>query len=476
MKLKRTVTLRLLALSLPSVLLAQVPPPPVPAAGEQPSILRVQPGISYGGSVAQGQANGTALALTLKDAIQRGLQYNLGVLTSRDIAEAAKVERRRALASLLPNVSAGLTQTSQQLDLVAFGFSLPGFPTVIGPFGYENARAYFEQTVYDRTARLNLKSLDESRKAADLSAGDARNLVVQAVSNAYLEVITQGSRIDAIQAEVNTAQALFDRASDQNKAGTVPGIDVLRAEVQLKAEQQRLLAQKNELEKAKLTLARTIGLPAGQAFSAADALPFSPVQPVLEDLLQRAYANRGDFRAAEADIRAAQLAVESAHAQHWPTVVVQGDYGIIGPTLANPRGTYSILAGVHLPIYAGGRTQTDVEEAEIVLRNRKNALEDLRGRIEYEIRNALLDLQSSAEQVSVAKTNVDLANETLTQAKDRFSAGVTDNIEAVQAQQLLAQANENYIGSLNAHNAAKIALATAVGVAEQGVPAYLGLK
>jgi outer membrane protein TolC len=462
-------------MTFPGILPAQVPPPPQPAQNEPPTILRISPPVTFTGSPAQGQP-GAPLSLTLRDAIQRGLQFNLGILTNRDFTDTARMERRRALSNLRPNFSVGVTQTSQQLDLVAFGFSLPGFPAVVGPFEYENVRAYYQQTLYDRPSRINLKSLDESRKAADFTAADARNLVVQAVSGAYLAVITEGSRIEAIEAEVNTAQVLFGRASDQKKAGTVAGIDVLRAEVQLKTEQQRLLAQKNQLEKSKLSLARAIGLPGGQTFTAADTLPFTPLQPALEELLQKAYSSRNDVKAAEANIRAAQLALDSAHAEHWPTLVVQGDYGLIGPTIANPRGTYSVLAGVRFPIYAGGRTQTDIDQAEIVLRNRKNFLEDLHGRIEYEIRSALLDLQSSAEQVAVAKTNVDLANQTLVQARDRFGAGVTDNIEAVQAQQLLAQANENYIGSLSAHNGAKIALATALGIAEQGVPEYLGLK
>ena len=214
------------------------------------------------------------LALSLRDAIQRGLRYNLGILTNRDIADTVKAERRRTLSTLLPNLSVGATQTSQQMDLVAFGLNVPGFPTVVGPFGYQNVRAYLEQTVYDRTSLKNLKSAGESQKAAELTAEDARNLVVQAVSNAYLAVITDSARVDAIQAELNTAQALFDRASDQKRAGTVAGIDVLRADVQRQTEQQRLLAQKNQVEKDKLTLARAIGLPAGQQFGVTDLLPF----------------------------------------------------------------------------------------------------------------------------------------------------------------------------------------------------------
>jgi outer membrane protein TolC len=392
LKLKRVVILRLIACCFPIALLAQVPPPPKPTSNGPASVVRDLPKAEYSGSLPQGQATGTPVALSLRDAIQRGLQFNLGALTNRDLADAAKVDRRKALSNLLPEFYVGATQASQQFDLVAFGFQGAGFPSVVGPFGYQNVRAYLEQTVYDRPSRINLTSFEESRQAAEFTAEDARNLVVQAVSNAYLNVITEAARVDAIQAELNTAQALFDRAGDQKKAGTVAGIDVLRAEVQLTTEQQRLVAQRNRVEKAKLTLARAIGLAGGQTFNVTDTLPFTPLAVGLEQLLQQAYEHRNDFRAAQANIRAAQFAVDSAKAEHWPTVVVQGDYGDIGSTFANSHGTYSLLAGVRVPIYNGGKTQADVDQAEIALRTKRNALEDLRGRIEYEVRNAVLDL------------------------------------------------------------------------------------
>lgn len=454
----------------------QVAPPPQPVPNGPPPVIDQGPQISYNGSVPAGQASATPLSLTLRDAIQRGLKYNLGILTNRDVVDVSSAERRRTLSTLLPSLAVGATQDSSQIDLVAFGLNMPGFPAVVGPFGYQNVRAFAQQTIYDRPSLRNLKSAAETLKAVKLTAEDARNLVVQAVSNAYLAIITDSARVQAIQAELDTAQALFDRATDQKRAGTVPGIDVLRAEVELRTEQQRMVAQKNLVEKDKLSLARAIGLPTGQQFSVSDALPFAPLRIALDDLLKQAYDHRADYRAAEANVRAAEFALQSAHSEHWPEVVVQADYGDIGKTLANSHGSYDVVAGVRVPIYAGGRTRTDIDQAEAVLRNRKNAVEDLRGRIDYEVRSAVLDLQSAADQVAVAERNADLANQTLIQARDRFSAGVTDNIEVVQAQQLLASANDNYISSLNAHNAAKIALATALGVAEEGVPQYLNLK
>jgi len=452
------------------------PPPAAPPNGPAP-VLQSRPEIRFSGSLPTGQATATPLDLTLRDAIRRGLKYNLGILTSHDLADVAKAERQRTLSTLLPGISAAAIQTSGQNDLAAFGFGgVPGFPAVVGPFGTENIRVYAQQTVYDRPSLRNLKSASESQKAAALSADDTRNLVVEAVSNAYLAVITDTARAQAIQAEITTAQALYDRANDQKNAGTVAGIDVLRARLQLRTEQQRLVAQNSQIEKDKLSLARAIGLPTGQTFNVTDAFPFAPLETSRESLVKQATSQRPDFRAAEANVRAAEFALQSAQSQHWPSVVVQADYGDIGSNFAHSHGTYDFTAGVKVPIYAGGRTKTDVDQAEAVLRNRRNEVEGLRGRIDFEVRSALLDLESAAQQVDVAKESVGLATETLSQARDRFSAGVTDNIEVIEAQQALALANENYIASLGQHNSAKIALATALGTAEETVPAYLGLK
>jgi len=457
---------------------AQTPPPQAITNGPPPIVrqrLVTTPGVFASGSVPTGEATTGTLQLSLRDALQRGLKYNLGVLTDQDEANLAAVERRRALSALLPNVFAGVTQHSMQSSLVAFGLTIPIIPPVVGPFGYQDARAFAQQTIYDRTAIQNLKSSTQSLKAAKLSSDAARNLVVQAISNAYLQVITDAARAVAIQAELDTAQALFERATDQKRAGTVAGIDVLRAEVQFRTEKQRLLAQKNQVEKGKLVLARAIGLPAGQNFALSDLLPFSALDRSLDDLLKQAYQSRPDYRAAQIQVRAAELALDSAHSERLPSVVVQGDYGDIGTTFAASHGTYSLVAGVRIPIYAGGRIQTDIDQASTVLHNRRNAVDDLRGKIDAEVRTAYLDLQSAAEQVDVAKGNAELASQTLAQARDRFGAGVSDNIEVVQAQQLLASANDNYISSLNAHNAAKIALATALGLSEESVPVFLNL-
>jgi outer membrane protein TolC len=435
----------------------------------------------FQGSVPTGTASSTPLALTLRDAIARGLKANLGLLVSGSASEIARGQRLRALSALLPQVTGGVSETVEQLSLktIGFNFSIPGVsvPTIVGPFHYTDARASASVTVFDYNKWKNYRSSQESQRAAQLSYMDAQDLVVQAVANAYLQVIDDSSRVEAIRAQVLTDQALYDRTVDQKKAGTSAGIDVLRSQVELKQQQQRLLAQENQLAKNKLSLGRVIGLPIGQDFNIAEPVPFSPLTSMTqEEALRTALEQRPDYQSAKAQVRAAEETVRAARGERYPTVGATGDYGDVGPAINNSHGTFTFVASAKFNIFDGGRIGSDVIQAKAALKQRQDELADLGGQIDYQVRAALLDIQSAADQVAVAKSNLDLANQTLDQARDRFSAGVTDNIEVVQAQQSVASANDNLISALSGHNLAKVALARALGAAEQGIRKFMEVK
>jgi outer membrane protein TolC len=253
-----------------------------------------------------------------------------------------------------------------------------------------------------------------------------------------------------------------------------PAIDKLRAQVELQSRQQQLIAASNDLAKQKLSLARIIGLPPGQEFVLTESAPYQELTPLpLETYLQHAYASRPDYQAALAQVRAAELSRRSATAGHYPSLDMNANIGDIGVTPAHSNGTWQVQGGITIPIFAGGKTHSDVLEAEAQLRQARSQLGDLGGRIDYEVRTALLDLHAAAEQVEVARSSVDLAEQTLAQSRDRFTAGVADNLEVVQAQESVANAHETYIQSLYGHNLAKIELARAIGDAEEGVKRYL---
>jgi len=454
-----------------SALLAQ-------SATPSPSISLPGSQSPFTGSEPDGTATTEVLQLSFQDAIDRGLRNNLGLLLSGDQTTMARGERWKELSNLLPNLQARLQEDVQTQSLTALGFkgSLFPFPLprVIGPFNYFDARASLSQSIFNFRDLEQERAAFERLKSAQYSYKDARELVVLAVGNAYLLAIATAARIETADAQVTNAQALFNKASDQQKAGLSPAIDTLRSQVELQTRQQQLIAARNDFAKQKLSLARIIGLPPGQEFALTEKAPYQALTPSpVETYLQRAYASRSDYQAAQAQVRAAELAHRGAAAGRYPTVGIDANYGDIGVTPAQSNGTWQVNGGINIPIFAGGKVHSDLLEADAQLKQARSQLGDLRGRIDFEVRSALLDLNSAADQVEVARSSVELAEEALTQSRDRFSAGVTDNLEVIQAQEAVAGAHESYIQSLYAHNLAKVELARAIGDAEQGVKRYL---
>jgi outer membrane protein TolC len=255
----------------------------------------------------------------------------------------------------------------------------------------------------------------------------------------------------------------------------VPAIEVLRAQVQLQAQQQRLIFFQNEYAKRKLSLARAIGLPLDQPFDLSDKVPYAALAPAsLDDSLKQASASRADLQAAQALVRAAEDVRRAAVGSALPTVGLTADIGKIGLSTSSALRTYSVAAGVRIPIFEGNTVRARVLQADAALQQQRAQLDDLRARVDYEVRTAFLDLKASDDRVQVARGTVDLAGQQLTQAQDRFSAGVASNIEVVQAQEAVATASDNYLASLYAHNLAKLSLARALGVAEADASRLLG--
>lgn len=435
----------------------------------------------FQGSVPTGAASPAPLALTLHDAIDRGLKANLGLLVSDSASETARGQRLHALSALLPQLDAKAGETVEQISLKTIGFDLkiPGvnIPTIAGPFHYTDVRAYASWNAFDYNARKEYRSAIESRRAAQLSMMDARDLVVEATASAYLQIIADASRLQAIRSQVETAEALYDRTADQQRAGTAAGIDVLRSQVELKQQQQRLLAQRNQFDKDKLILSRVIGLPNGQEFNLSETAPYAPLTSMTqEQALVAAVAQRPDYQSGQARVRAAENDVQAARGQRYPTAGVTADYGDVGSALNDSHSTFTFVASAKVNLFNGGRIAGDVIRTKAALKQRQDELADLSGQIDYQVRAAFLDIRTAADQVAVAQDNLDLANQTLTQARDRFTAGVTDNIEVVQAQESVASANDSLISALYAHNLAKVSLARALGGAEQGIQKLMEVK
>jgi outer membrane protein TolC len=248
----------------------------------------------------------------------------------------------------------------------------------------------------------------------------------------------------------------------------------LRAQVELKTRQQQWIQAKNDLAIQKLTVARVIGLAPAQEFQLTDKSLYAPLEAItVEDALKHAYASRSDYQAALANVHAAEYARTAAHAGYYPSISFNGDYGIAAdlPTTL-VHGVFDARATLTIPIFEGGRVKGDVLAADAQLHQAQEKAQNLQAQIDADVRTALLNLQSSQDQVNVAQSNIDLAEQTLAQSRDRFAAGVTNTVEVVQAEEQVASAHEQYISSLYQFNYSKISLARALGLAEEGVNQY----
>ena len=428
----------------------------------------------YSGSLPQGKATDQVIDLTVQDALDRGLKYNLGLYLSERATDQTRAARLRALSELMPVVNGAVTEEEQRINLKAFGFNFPGFPSAVGPFGLFELTASGTWTPLNMHYITSVHAASQNEKAAKFSYRDARDTVVLAVGANYLLTIANESRVTATEAELKAAQALYQLAVDQETAGIAPNIDTLRARVQLQTQQSLLIQAQNDLEKQRIALARVIGLPVRQKFRLVNRVPYHPIPEMdLHDAYERALQTRPDYQSALALLKAAQYDRQSSWQQRLPSIGFSGNYGVLGYTPSSLAPNWTAAATLAIPIFQGGRVEADVQQSEATLKERQAQVDNLRGSIEQDIENALLDLKAASEQVDVAATGLDYAQQTLTQSQDRFAAGVTNNVEVIQAQQQLASANEQYITSLYEHNIAKVLLARAIGNAEQAVSQYL---
>jgi outer membrane protein TolC len=440
-----------------------------PAAAQQPlTIPRTSP---IAGGVPSGAATPQPITLTIVDAVTRSLQHNLGVLMAEQDTAAAGGDRAIALSRLLPNVNGSITEARRKTNLEAFGFPLgPDFPRVVGPYNVFDARVFASQAIFDATATNEAKAAAHRVEAAKHSYQEMRSLVMLASANTYLNALASQARASATAAQLASSQAIHQQALDLRSSGIIAGLDVVRAEVRVSSDRQRATAAANEAQKAKLELARLIGLPIGQEFTLVDKIPLVPDESItLQQALDAAYANREDYKAAIERQKAAESMRKAAVGELWPTVHVNADIGTIGLTVGSSLPTFNLMGTVDVPLWNGGRTRGRIAQATADVQRRSNEVEDLKARVYYDVRMAFLDLEASRQQFEAASRGTELAAQQLQQSRDRFAAGVANTIEVIQAQEAVAVATEESIRAQYGFSVAKALLAQSIGSAEEAL-------
>ncbi len=447
------------------------PPPPIQV---------IQPQINsstYQGSETNEKATDGVLDLTLDDAIARGLKHNLGLILTSQSTQSSRGSELDQLQSLLPTVTGSLKEAVSQTDLQALGLRGQGFPAIIGPYGYTDLRGSLSWSLVDISSLRNYLASKHNFEGSKLSAADARDMVVLTVGNAYLTCIADKAATDYDQAQVDTSKVSLDQAVDNHTAGTAPLLDELRARVDYQTQQQTLISAQNQYEKDKIALARAIGLPLEQKFQLTDQAPYAALDNLDADTaVKQALDARPDRKALQEQEKAAELSRKAATAERFPTVSFSGDYGDIGVNLATSHGTGDATGSLDVPLFEEAKLRGDAKTAQSQLDQQKAKLSDNAGQVSADVRDSILDIQAAAKQVEVAHSNVELAKEALSEAQQRYAAGVSDNLAVSQALTSVAQADNQYVSSLYRHNVAKLSLARALGAAENNYKNYVGGK
>jgi outer membrane protein TolC len=450
-----------------------------PGPALNPQSTTSQSGIdpSFRGSLVRGKATAEVLPLTIDEAIQRGLQNNLGLILQSSNERQSNGSRLQSLQALLPTVTGGASVTVQQIDLAAYGLKIPGINPIVGPFQVMDVRGYASQNIVNLYAFQQYMASKHNFEGAKLTAQDARDLVVLTVGNAYLLCVADEARIKAVQAELDNSKLSFDQATDNHEAGISPRLDVLRAQVDYQSEQQTLISSINQLAKDKLALARAIGLPLDQQFELADSTPFQALDtPDPDAAFQQALKQRKDLAAATEQVKGAEATRKAAVYDQLPTLVASGNYGDQGETFGHSHGTYTAEGELSMPLLQIAKTRGEEETAGAELDQAKAKLSDQVQQVNADVRDAILDIQTAAKLVEATQSNVELAREALSEAQQRYKAGVDTSLSVSQALSTDRQAEDQYISALYQHNVAKLSLARALGVASTNYKQYLGGK
>ncbi|HZZ40798.1 MAG TPA: TolC family protein [Acidobacteriaceae bacterium] len=447
---------------------------------------RVNP---YAGSVQAVPATSAVRQLSLDDAIRMGIENNLALTLAREQQKTANAQKLQLANILLPNLSLHGETGVHEYNLEAQGFH----PSTIGLFapllppGTPLSSFHLITKVDTTIGQINLsqalfnwsgfdvwRAAQAGEKAAFYNAQSSRGLVVLNVGNTYLQALAAKSQADYAHALLNTDGTILNQAHEEHLAGTVANLDELRARVQYQTQQQVVIAAEDDFQKAKIALNREIGLAPEQEIQLTDSAPYAELQPMsIEAARTEAYGSRQDFQMLKQELRVAELERRATAHQRFPTLTFGGNYGVTGISGGVYHDTFSAVGTLSFPIFEEAKIRGDNDVAQAQLEQIRTRLADLEEKIDQQLRDSLLDLETAEKTVAVAKSNVELANTALDQTQQRFTGGVTDSLPVAEAQSTLAQAQTQYVSSVLQLNEARLGLARNLGIVDTQYKMYL---
>jgi len=421
--------------------------------------------LAIGTAHAQTNATAQPLQLNLHQAIELALKQNPSVqIAGLNLAESQK-DSAIARSALLPQADFNVSDRAIRANIRAgIGLTIPGVPEAVGPFQVFQAGSNFSAPVFDLSLWRRWQASRKNILSADAQRQSVREQIVLLVVSQYLASLHAGAQVAASQSQVDLAQALFDQTSDLQKNGVATGVDALRANVELQNEKQRLIVAQANQQIALYGLSKLLDLDPQQKIVLDDQTSFFQTPEISADeSLAQAYQARPEMRALLAEQQSLEYQKRADSESRWPALVFSGDYEQEGLSSSTVIPTYVYEAGISLPLFTGGRIHNEIARDDLEVRKIQQSVTDERNQIALDVRTAIAELDSARNQVQVANLGVDLANQEVQQSRDRFKAGVADNIEVVTAQDALARANENQISALYQYNQSRADLAHAIG-------------
>jgi len=416
-----------------------------------------------------GSAPNGVIRLTLDQAVSLALKQNptaqIAVITAAESVQDSNISR----ADLLPQVNLNVSDTVERLNLRAFlGTTVPGFAQHAGPFQVFSAGPGISAPVFDLTLFKRYQAARETATASKSDSLSTREQVILLVVSQYIGTLRAVANVEASQSRVELAQALYDQAADVQKEGVGTGIDTLRANVELQNEKQRLLEAQADRDTSLFGLSRLLNLDPRQVIELGDSLSFFDTpQPDALTSIESALSERQEWKALQERLKAAGLEKKASQYSRLPRVDFTGNWAYEGSSSTTGIPTYNYQAGVSVPLFTGGRIHAEIVKADLEIQKLQQQQDDLRNQIALDVKTALINLDSARSQVAVANLGVQLSKEEVDQARDRFKAGVANNIEVIQAQDSLARANDNQIAALYRFNQARADYARSIGQMEK---------
>jgi outer membrane protein len=420
---------------------------------------------------AHAQAPSGGMTLTLDKAVSLALKQNTTAQIAVLQAAEASQDKNIARAALLPQAEFQTSDAVRRINLqeqLGGAIPFPGIPGHVGPLNIFHAGPAFGSPVFDLTLWNRYRSARDSANASKATSLSTREQVILLVVSQYIGTLRAMATVEASQSRVDLAQALYDQAADLQKEGVGTGIDTLRANVELQNEKQALLVAETDRDSSLFGLSRLLNLDPRQEIVLGDSLSFFDTpQPDVNASLDEALAARQEWKALDSQVKAAEHDKKASQDLRLPTLRVDGSWAYEGTRLNNGIPVYNYQASFDLPLFTGGRTHAEIVKSDLQLKVLDEQKADLRNQISLDVKNALLNLKSARNQVAVSTLGVQLAKEEVDQARDRFKAGVANNIEVIQAQDALARANDNEIAALYRFNQARADYARSIGQMEK---------